>query len=182
MKNNQFKIWINIICDFITTGFIIFCSLQNIMSLNYFSAVIFLIPFLALKKIACLCSVARLGPQVQHSLVFVPPDTHILYNLLFLFEPGHEKMCLMSYANNKGADQPAHPRSLISAFVVRCLDIISRFYSRNFKTLASFCGCAGRFVSGLVGLCLAWSKTPEDTFCHVVAHLFFRQASQKETI
>ena len=32
-------------------------------------------------------------------------------------EPGHEKMCLMSYANNKGADQFAHPRSLISAFV-----------------------------------------------------------------
>ena len=28
---------------------------------------------------------------------------------------------------------------------------ISRFYSRNFKTLAVFCGCAGRFVSGLVG-------------------------------
>ena len=39
-------------------------------------------------------------------------------------EPGHEKMCLASYANNKGADQPAHPRSLISAFVVRCLDSI----------------------------------------------------------
>ena len=59
-------------------------------------------------------------------------------------EPGHEKMCLMSYANNKGAVQPAHPRSLISANY-------SRFYSRNFKTLASFCGCTGRFVSGLVG-------------------------------
>ena len=28
---------------------------------------------------------------------------------------------------------------------------ISRFYSRNFKTLVSFSGCAGRFVSGLVG-------------------------------
>ena len=41
-----------------------------------------------------------------------------------IFEPGHEKMCLMSYANNKVADQPAHPRSLISAFVVRCLDSI----------------------------------------------------------
>ena len=27
-------------------------------------------------------------------------------------------------ANNKGADQPAHPRSLISAFVVRYLDSI----------------------------------------------------------
>ena len=36
-------------------------------------------------------------------------------------EPGHEKMCLMSYANNKGADQPSHPRSLISAFVFHCL-------------------------------------------------------------
>ena len=30
--------------------------------------------------------------------------------------------CVMSYANNKGADQLAHPRSLISTFVVRCLD------------------------------------------------------------
>ena len=39
-------------------------------------------------------------------------------------EPGHEKTCLMSYANNKGTDQTAHPRSLISAFVVRCLDSI----------------------------------------------------------
>ena len=29
----------------------------------------------------------------------------------------------LSYANNKDADQPAHPRSLISTFVVRCLDI-----------------------------------------------------------
>ena len=43
------------------------------------------------------------------------------YNIL---EPRHEKMCLMSYANNKSADQPAHPRSLISAFVVRCLDSV----------------------------------------------------------
>ena len=43
----------------------------------------------------------------------------------------------MPYANNKGADQPAHPRSLISTFVVRCLDSmicilalskVSRFY------------------------------------------------------
>ena len=43
---------------------------------------------------------------------------------IILYEPGHEKMCLMSYANNKDADQPAHPRSLISAFVVHCLDSI----------------------------------------------------------
>ena len=60
-------------------------------------------------------------------------------------------MCLMSYANNTGADQPAHPRSLISAFVVRCLDSIIFLDSIAFKTLASFCGCTGRFVSGVVG-------------------------------
>ena len=37
------------------------------------------------------------------------------------YGPGHAKMCLMPYANNKGADQPAHLRSLISTFIVRCL-------------------------------------------------------------
>ena len=31
----------------------------------------------------------------------------------------------MQYATNKGADQPTHPRSLISSFVVRCLDSIT---------------------------------------------------------
>ena len=34
------------------------------------------------------------------------------------------RKCVMSFANNKDADQPVHPRSLISAFVVRCLDSI----------------------------------------------------------
>ena len=43
--------------------------------------------------------------------------------LMFLNGPGHAKMCLMPFAN-KGADQPAHPRSLISTFVVHCLDSI----------------------------------------------------------
>ena len=38
------------------------------------------------------------------------------------YGPGHAKTCLIPYANNKGADQPAHSRSLISTFVVRCLD------------------------------------------------------------
>ena len=74
-------------------------------------------------------------------------------------------MCLMPYANNKGADQPVHPRSLISAFVVRCQDRmiplvyiseISRFYLS---------------VAEQVSWCLAWSETPEDTFSHGAAHL-----------
>ena len=41
-----------------------------------------------------------------------------------VYEPGHEKMCLILYANNKGAAQPAHPRILISTFIVRCLNSI----------------------------------------------------------
>ena len=69
------------------------------------------------------------------------------------YDPGHEKMCLMSYANNKGADQTANPHSLISAFVVRCLDSIISLDSiaEISRLLASFCGCAGWFVSGRVG-------------------------------
>ena len=35
------------------------------------------------------------------------------------FGPRREKTCLRRFANNKGADQPAHPRSLISAFAIR---------------------------------------------------------------
>ena len=31
---------------------------------------------------------------------------------------------MRKHENNKGADQPAHLRSLISAFVVHCLDSI----------------------------------------------------------
>ena len=55
--------------------------------------------------------------------------------------------CFMPYANNNDADQPAHPRSLIRAFVVRrCLDSIIAILSKSdFKTQA------GRFACYLVG-------------------------------
>ena len=52
------------------------------------------------------------------------PGMYPTHFVRVLFGPGHAKSCLLPYANNKGADQPAHRRSLISAFVVRCLDII----------------------------------------------------------
>ena len=82
-------------------------------------------------------------------------------------EPGHEKMCLMSYANNKGEDQPVHPRSLISAFVVHCLDSII-----SLDSIAEISRLYLASVAAQAGLCLAWSKTPEDTFCRVVAHFY----------
>ena len=34
------------------------------------------------------------------------------------FGPRREKTGLRGFANNTGADQPAHPRSLISTFVI----------------------------------------------------------------
>ena len=83
--------------------------------------------------------------------------------------PGHAKKCLMPYANNKGADQPAHPRSLISTFVVRCIDgmkcilalsKVSRFYLV--------------FVAEQVGLNLTWSKVAEYTFSRDVAQMSVR--------
>ena len=37
----------------------------------------------------------------------------------------------MQYANNKGADQPAHPRSLISTFFVRCLESIIHILAKS---------------------------------------------------
>ena len=45
-------------------------------------------------------------------------------NIAFSYEPHHEKTCFNSCANNKGADPPAHLRSPINDFVVRCLDSI----------------------------------------------------------
>ena len=70
----------------------------------------------------------------------------------------------MSYAIY--ADQPAHLHSLINDFVVRCPDSaipilaiskVSRLY------LAS--------VAEQAGLNPSWSKNPEDSFSHDMAHM-----------
>ena len=73
----------------------------------------------------------------------------------------------MSYANNKGADQPAHPHSLISAFVVCCLDIVMSLVS---VTKISSLMLAS--VSEQASLSLTWSETPEDTFSHDEAQTY----------
>ena len=70
----------------------------------------------------------------------------------------------MPYANNKGADQPAHPRSLISTFIVRCLDSTTPLvviFEISRLQLAS--------VAEQASLNLTWSKIPEDTFSRDVA-------------
>ena len=63
------------------------------------------------------------------------------------------------YANNKGADQPAHPRSLISAFVIRCLDrIIPLVSTLKISSLLLVS------VNVQAGLSLTWSETPRTGF------------------
>ena len=68
-------------------------------------------------------------------------------------------MCLMPYANKKGAGQPAHPRSLISTFVVRCLDSIISLVSRSEISRSKLVSVAAQ-----AGLNVTWSQTLEDTF------------------
>ena len=72
----------------------------------------------------------------------------------------------MPYANNKGADQPAHPRSLISTFVVRCLD--SMICILALSKVSRFLLVS---VAEQAGLNLTWLKIPEDTFSRDVAHV-----------
>ena len=70
-----------------------------------------------------------------------------------------EKTYLLWFANNKGADHPAHPRSLVSAFVTRVLQrILSRLAMSEILIfwLVS--------VAEENGLSLALSETPKIGF------------------
>ena len=65
----------------------------------------------------------------------------------------------MPYVNNKGTDQPAHPHSLINAFVVHCLDNIIPLVSIT-KTLSLYLAS----VAAQAGLNLPWSQTLQMGF------------------
>ena len=72
----------------------------------------------------------------------------------------------MPYANNKGADEPAHPCSLVSTFVVHYFDSMICILAIT---------KVSRFLLGSVadqaGLNLTWSKNHKNTFLRDVAHL-----------
>ena len=65
----------------------------------------------------------------------------------------------LPYANNKGTDQPVHPCSLISTFVVRCLDSIIPLVS-----LSKISSLLLVSVAEQTGLSLTWSETPKTGF------------------
>ena len=65
----------------------------------------------------------------------------------------------MPYTNNNGADQPSQPRSLISAFVVRCLDSI-----KPLLAIAEISRPELVSVAEKANLSLAWSQTAKTGF------------------
>ena len=73
------------------------------------------------------------------------------------YEPRRKKPCLRWFAKNKGADQPAHMRSLISAFVKYAT-------SEIFDRLARLLSKAGWFEYHFIG-------NPEDRFSRVETHI-----------
>ena len=78
-----------------------------------------------------------------------------------------KKRVLMSYANNKGGDQPAHPCSLISTFVVHCLD--------NVMSLVSVTKISSLMLASVAeqaSLSLTWLETPKDRFSQDEAQIF----------
>ena len=73
----------------------------------------------------------------------------------------------LPHANNKGADQPAHLRSLISAFVVRCLDSII-----SLASVTKISSLMLASVADQAGLSLTWSETPKTGFLVTRLKLF----------
>ena len=77
----------------------------------------------------------------------------------FLQSMIHEKTCLMPYANNKDADQPVHPCSLIRAFVVHCLDSIIPILVKSKISRLYLVS-----VTEQDGLSITWLQTPKAGF------------------
>ena len=78
----------------------------------------------------------------------------------------------MPYANNKGADQLAHVHSLISTFVVRCLDSIIPTLAKSKISRPCLAPVAEK-----AGLRLTWSETPKTGF--LVSRLIFTVLTHK---
>ena len=69
------------------------------------------------------------------------------------------KKSVLPYAINRDADQPVHPRSLISVFVIHCLDSITPSLS-----ISEISGLYLAFVAVQAGLSRTWSQNPKTGF------------------
>ena len=82
----------------------------------------------------------------------------------------------MSYVSNKVADQPAHPRSLISTFVVHCQDSIIPI-----AVIAIFPRLLLASIAEQAGLSLTWSIAHEYRFSLDMAHFCIAGSSNEFT-
>ena len=147
-----------------------------------FAPVYFLTLTVQMEKIKAnihyICHPYPLGSPVTRNLGCLAVRSFLFVHISMILKlPRHFYNCLhllshvmrkpvMPNANNKGADQPVHPRSLISAFVVRCLD--SRILPVSISELSSLCLPS---VAAQAGLSLTWSKTPKTGF--LVTRLYY---------
>ena len=92
--------------------------------------------------------------------------------LTLIFGPRREKSCLRGFANNTGADQPAHPRSLISAFVIRVLESTISKLTASKISIFYLVSVAEETV-----LKLALSETPKTGFL-ATRPIFYFQTSE----
>ena len=69
----------------------------------------------------------------------------------------------MPYANNKGAVKPVHRSSLISAFVVYCMEIVIPVSKILWFLQAS--------VTEQASMSLTWSYNYESSFCYDMAKI-----------
>ena len=153
------------------THFVDICFLSDNKSLILLWHQRQLLKLLLIKSLKCkddMCRFMKKGyfslRQTAKARVIEPTHLHRLAPEPSLFvykiyEPGHEKTCLMSYANNKGADQSVHLCSMISAFIVHCLDSVMCLVS-----ISEISSLMLALVAEQVSLSLNWSESPEDTF------------------
>ena len=73
-----------------------------------------------------------------------------------LFGPWHEKNCLRGSVDNKGGDQPAHPHSLITTFVIHLLERVITKLATSEIAISWVVAVAEQ-----AGLSMTWSETPK---------------------
>ena len=129
------------------------------MKINIFLSVFFIIFVIMISE----CRIER--PNVQNINPFLPNyyyplDESILRFLVLnvhkaLHGPWREKTCLWGFANNTGSDQPVHPLSLTSAFVIHKVLLASIIPRLDLSKIS---------VAEQAGLSLALSETLKTGF------------------
>ena len=117
---------------------------------------------------------SQLQTKLEMSAIILTDSTNKKCLLCFIIWATSWKNLFLQYANNKGADQPAHPRSLIrrsliSTFVIRCWDGIIPILA---KSKISWLYLASEAEQA--GLSLTWSKTLKTGF--LMTRLIFKIA------